>query len=97
MADHSITRSVDHLRLADIADWLAVATVVSLPWSTSATGILVVLLLLALIPTLHWADVRGQLVTAAGGLPVLLVVLGIAGMAWADVSLAERWAGSSHL
>ena len=34
-----------------------------------------------------------QLVTAAGGLPVLLVVLGVAGMAWADVSLAERWSG----
>ena len=50
-------------------------------------------LLLALIPTLDWADLRRELVTPAGGLPVLLVVLGVLGMAWADVSLAERWGG----
>jgi O-antigen ligase len=93
MADHSIARLTDRLRLADTADWLAVATVVSLPWSTSATGILLVLLLLALIPTLNWPDLRRELVTPAGGLPVLLVGLGVFGMAWADVTLAERWGG----
>lgn len=93
MADQSIVRLTDRLRLADTADWLAVATVVSLPWSTSATGILLALLLLALIPTLDWADLRRELVTPAGGLPVLLVALGVLGMAWADVTLAERWGG----
>jgi O-antigen ligase len=93
MAVHSIARLTDRLRLADTADWLAVATVVSLPWSTSATGILLVLLLLAFIPTLDWADFRRELVTPAGGLPVLLVALGVLGMAWADVTLAERWGG----
>jgi O-antigen ligase len=93
MAADSIAHLTGRLRLAEIADWLAVATVVSLPWSTSATGILLVLLLLALIPTLNWADVRRELLTAAGGLPVLLVALGALGMAWADVSLAERWGG----
>ena len=62
----------DRARLARIADGLAVAVAVSLPWSTSATGILVVLWLLALIPTLDWAEVRRELATPAGGLPVLL-------------------------
>jgi O-antigen ligase len=93
MADHSIAHLTNRLRLADAADWLAVATAVSLPWSTSATGILLVLLLLAFIPTLDWADLRRELVTPAGGLPVLLVAIGVLGMAWADVTLAERWGG----
>src|SRR5471030_3096348 len=93
MADHSIAHLTNRLRLADAADWLAVATAVSLPWSTSATGILLVLLLLALIPTLDWAALRRELVTPAGGLPVLLVALGVLGMAWADVTLTERWGG----
>lgn len=86
-------RPVDHARFTEAADWLAVGTAVSLPWSTSATGILVVLLLIALIPTLDLADLRRELMTPAGGLPVLLVVLGVAGMAWADVSWHARWAG----
>jgi O-antigen ligase len=93
MATLSIASYLDRTRLAKIADGLAVAIAVSLPWSTSATGILLVLLLLALIPTLDWPDLRRELVTPAGGLPVLLVSLGILGMAWADVSLAERWGG----
>ncbi len=79
--------------LSRIADGLVVAVAVSLPWSTSATGILLVLWLLALIPTLDWPSVRRELMTPAGGLPVLLVLLGVLGMAWADVSLIERWKG----
>ena len=70
-----------------------VAVAVSLPWSTSATGIVLVLWLLALIPTLEWPDLRRELVKPAGGLPVLLFLLGVLGMAWADVSLLERWKG----
>ncbi len=76
-----------------LADGLAVAVAVSLPWSTSATGILLVLWLLALIPTLDWADLRRELLTPAGGLPVLLFILGALGMLWADVTLIERWKG----
>ena len=93
MSTLSIASRLDRTRLAKIADYLAVGVAISLPWSTSATGILLVLLLLALIPTLEWNHVRRELVTAAGGLPVLLVALGVLGMAWADVSLAERWGG----
>ena len=80
-------------RLTKIADGLAVAVAVSLPWSTSATGILLALWLIALIPTLTWDDVGRQLTTAVGGLPVLLFLLGIVGMAWADVTWHERLGG----
>jgi O-antigen ligase len=76
--------------LQQAAGWLAVAVVVSLPWSTSASLILIVLWLVAVLPTLAVADVRRELSTAAGGLPVLLWVLAAVGMLWADVPWAER-------
>ena len=93
MTGFSIVNRINRAKLAGIADCLAVAVAVSLPWSTSATSILLVLWLLALIPTLRWADVRAELLTAAGGLPVVLVALGLAGTLWADVTLLERWKG----
>lgn len=93
MASLSLPRGLEPAKLMRLADGLAVATAISLPWSTSASIVLVVLWLIALIPTLTWAELRRDLLTAAGGLPVLLVVLGIAGMLWADVSLHERWKG----
>ena len=83
----------DHVRaprLSQIADGLATAVAVSLPWSTSATGILIVLWLIALVPTLDAAALRREVMSAAGGLPVLLWVLGAIGMLWADVSWSER-------
>jgi O-antigen ligase len=77
-------------QLAQIADWAAVGVAVSLPWSTSATSILLVLWLVALLPTLDVAMVRREVETAAGGLPVLLWLLAALGMLWADVSWADR-------
>lgn len=82
-------------RLVPVADWLAVALVASLPWSTSATGILVVLWLVTALPTLHHADIRRELATAAGGLPVLLWAAGVIGVLWADVPWNERLGGLS--
>ena len=76
-----------------IAECLAVAVVVSLPWSTSATGILVVLWLLALLPTLEIAELRKVVLAPAGGLPLLFVALAALGMLWADVPWAERFGG----
>ncbi len=93
MSTFSIASGVHLSRLTKIADGLAVAVAVSLPWSTSATGILLVLWLIALTPTLAWSDVRRELTTAVGGLPVLLFLLGVVGMAWADVTWHERWGG----
>jgi O-antigen ligase len=80
----------DRQALERLADWLAVAVAVSLPWSTTATGILVAAWLLVVLPTLELAAIRRELATAAGGLPVLLCALGAAGMLWGDVSWSER-------
>ncbi len=93
MAGLPFTNRFDRAKYARAADCLAVAVAVSLPWSTSATGILLAIWLAALIPTLDWVEVREELITAAGGLPVLLVLLGAVGMLWADVSLHERIGG----
>jgi hypothetical protein len=92
-ADAFVRKVFDRERMEARADWLAVAVAVSLPWSTSATSILLVVWLLALIPTLSWPDLRRELMTPAGGLPVLLFLLGALGMIWAEVPLAERLAG----
>jgi O-antigen ligase len=80
-------------KLATVADIFAVAIVVSLPWSTSATAILIGLWFLTLVPVLRWDELRREILTPAGGLPVLLLLLGVAGMLWADVTLLERWKG----
>jgi O-antigen ligase len=91
----AVKESIRAPRLAQIADGLVTAVAVSLPWSTSATAILIVLWLIALVPTLDAASVRRELLSAAGGLPVLLWLLGAVGMLWADVSWSERLAGLS--
>src|SRR5262245_11834817 len=93
MAGLSIMEPMGRAKLGRVSDGLMVAIAVSLPWSTSATGILLVLWLLTLFPTLEWSDVRRELMTPAGGLPVLLFLLGALGMTWADVTLLERWKG----
>lgn len=80
-------------RLTITADWLAAAVAASLPWSTSATAILIVAWLVTVVPTLDRSNLRRELLTPAGGLPVLLVVLGILGTLWADVTWLERWKG----
>ena len=84
---------VDLPRLGQVADGLATAVAVALPWSTSATSILIVLWLIALVPTLDVASVRREVTSAAGGLPVLVWALAAVGMLWSDVSWSERIAG----
>jgi O-antigen ligase len=86
-------RFVDRAQLARVADILAVAVVVSLPWSTSATGILVVLWVLALALTLDAASLRHALTTPAGGLPAALCALALVGVLWSEAPLAERFGG----
>jgi O-antigen ligase len=82
-------------RLGQVADGLVIAVAVSLPWSTSATSILIVLWLIAVVPTLDVASLRREVLSPAGGLPVLLWGVGAVGMLWADVSWSERIAGLS--
>jgi len=83
----------DRDHLARAADGLVVALAVSLPWSTSATSILIVLWLIALLPTLEVGAVRREVVSWAGGPPVLLWLLAVAGLAWADAPWRESLGG----
>jgi O-antigen ligase len=86
---------LDHRRLAPITGGLVVAVAMSLPWSTSITGVLIVLWFIALAPTLDAASLRREVMSAPGGLPILLWTLGASGTLWADVSLSERIGGLS--
>ena len=84
--------TIDEVTRLRVVDWITVLLAASLPWSTSASGILSAVWLIAVLFTFRRED-RDVLFTPAGGLPMLLVLLGFAGMAWADISLAERWGG----
>ena len=84
------------LTAALLADVLVVGIAVSLPWSTSATAILITLWFLSLLLLVRDARaLREALMLPAGGLPVLLWLLGAIGMLWANVGWSERLAGLS--
>jgi O-antigen ligase len=92
----SAAMGIDDFRrdaLPRIADALAVGVAASLPWSTSASGILIALWLVATLATLSVEALRREILSAPGGLPVLFSLLAAAGMAWADVPLADRLHG----
>ncbi len=80
-------------KLHGVTDGLILAVAVSLPWSTSATGIFIGFWLALSLAVLDFQSLRRILRTSAGGLPVLLVLLGVAGMFWADVTWFERLKG----
>lgn len=86
-------KTLDRQAVQRLADWLAVAVAVSIPWSTTATGILIALWLAAVLPTLERGALRREIESLAGGLPVLLWLLAALGMLWADVSWSERFGG----
>ena len=86
-------KTVDRQAVQQAADWLAVAVAVSIPWSTTATGILIALWLVAALPTLERGALRREIESLAGGLPVLLWALAVLGLSWADVSWTERLGG----
>jgi hypothetical protein len=88
-----IGRAFDRAVLRRLADWLAVAVAVTLPWSTSISQISIAFWLIAIVPTLDLASVRRELRSPAGALPVMLWLLGLAGMLWANVPWADRIAG----
>src|SRR4029078_5529973 len=94
MADITATSfPFDRARLARLADWLAVGIAIAMPWSISASQILTAGWLFALLPTLDISDARREVRSAAGGLPVLLWLLALLGMLWANVPWDERYAG----
>jgi O-antigen ligase len=87
--------AISRIQISRLANGLAVALAVSLPWSTSATSILAVLWLLAIIPGLDLAQLRRTVLSQAGAIPLVLVALGVVGMLWANVSWPERLNGIS--
>lgn len=87
--------TLDRPTLSKTADWLAVALAASLPWSTSGTSICAALWLLTIIPTLDLQSLRRVVFSPAGGAPLILLALGIAGMLWAEIPWAERLNGVS--
>jgi O-antigen ligase len=93
MTASSTTARFDHAFFANLADYLVVGVAVALPWSTTATSICIVGWLIVLLPTLDAATVKRELLSPAGGLPVLLCCLGAVGMLWADVDWAARFGG----
>jgi O-antigen ligase len=89
----SATPHLDRAFFLTLADWFTVGVALALPWSTSLTGIFTALWLAVALATINPAALKRELLTAAGGLPVLLWCLGAVGMLWADVSWTERLGG----
>jgi O-antigen ligase len=83
----------DRAFFARAADWLVIGVALALPWSTSATGILIAIWLATVLVALQPAAVKHELLSLAGGLPVLLWGLAAIGMLWADVDWQSRLAG----
>jgi O-antigen ligase len=86
---------VDRKSISWIADCAAVLVAAALPWSTSATSILLIVWVVTVIPALNLTAIWREVKSLVGGLPVLLWLLAVVGMLWADVSWTERFAGLS--
>lgn len=93
MAAFSAAARFDRNYFAPFADWLTIGVALVLPWSTSATGICIAFWLVAALLTIDPAALKREILTAAGGLPVLLWCFGAVGMLWAHVSWADRLGG----
>ena len=86
-----VEKLFERTRIARFADGLAVAVAVSLPWSVTASSILIVLWLLAVLPTLDWAELRWSVSIPAGGLPALLCALALLGVAWSEAAPSDQF------
>ena len=93
MARAVMLPGLDREQCAKAADGLAVLLAVSLPWSTTATGIFAALYLIAVVPTLDAERLAAVKASPAAWLPFALAVFGLVGVLWADVPLAERMDG----
>jgi O-antigen ligase len=86
-----VDRLSERARLMPLADGLAIAAAVTLPWSVTAASITIALWLLAVLPTLTWATLRRCFTIPAGALPALLLLLAIAGVAWSEASPGDQF------
>jgi O-antigen ligase len=85
--------TLDRVRLAAFADYLAAAVLISLPWSTSVTSILIAIWVVVVALTLDGPSLQQVGVMPAAALPIALTALAVAGMLWADVAWPERLSG----
>jgi O-antigen ligase len=79
--------------LMKTADMMVIFLALVLPWSTSATVILLCLWFLTLLPTIEPREFVEEMKRPASYLPVALFVLAALGMVWADVPFKERLKG----
>ncbi|PDT73511.1 O-antigen ligase family protein [Bradyrhizobium sp. C9] len=86
--------SIAYVHTTDILIVLAAA---SLPWSTTALAVFMLLWLVALIPAIDWEQFILDLAQPAFALPVALVVLAVIGVAWSETDWAERLQGIKPL
>src|SRR5215471_2631448 len=91
---------VKRINAEQVADALAMAVVISLPWSTSLTASLIGLWLLSTLPFLRpprlqksLSSLRKSLTAPAGALPVWIWLIAVLGMLWAVVPWLERLLG----
>lgn len=90
----AISNPLLRTRIERMAEILAGCTAAAVPWSTSITSILAVCWLVALLPTLDFAEIRRSNWPAAALLPIAIVALAVIGLLWAvDVSWKERLGG----
>ena len=78
-------------------DILAVMLAASLPWSTSATSVLVLLWVIVLAPTIDWESFLLDLAHPTHALPLSLLALALLGTLWADGPWAARLYGIKPL
>lgn len=88
-----MTVRIDREQARKLADGLAVAAVVAIPWSTSGIYIFVAAWLIVFLPTVTASEWRDVMRHPVAWLPVALVVLAAIGMLWADVPWRERLGG----
>ena len=86
--------SAAYARATDILIALAAA---SLPWSTTALAVFMLLWLVAVIPTIDWEQFILDLARPAFALPVALIALAVIGMAWSETAWTERLQGIKPL
>lgn len=80
-------------KLMRLADYLVVGVAIVLPWSTSATIILICIWALIVIPTIEPQDLKEEMTRPAAYLPVALFALAALGMLWTDIPFKDRLKG----
>ncbi|WP_407181317.1 O-antigen ligase family protein [Bradyrhizobium sp. STM 3562] len=79
-----------YLRVTDI---LVVLTAASLPWSTTAPTVFILLWLFLVLPLMDWKAFGRNLLHPAAALPLAFVALATIGTLWSDAAWAARLHG----